>query len=71
MTLARQWSNMNNIYLELTRTFNDGRVRAILAGGQAVVLPRLAIMSKDGDRVLWEAPQTMEDVLTVLEGHRV
>jgi hypothetical protein len=37
-----------NIYLELTRRFNDGRVRAILAGGQAVVLHRLAIMSKDG-----------------------
>jgi hypothetical protein len=39
---------MNNIYLELTRKFNRGRVRAILAGGQAVVLHRLAIMSKDG-----------------------
>jgi hypothetical protein len=38
-----------NIYLELTRKFNTGRGRAILAGGQAVVLHRLAIMSKDGD----------------------
>jgi hypothetical protein len=38
-----------NIYLERTRKFNTGRVRAILAGGQAVVLHRLAIMSKDGD----------------------
>jgi hypothetical protein len=36
---------MNNIYLELTRKFNHGRVRAILAGGQAVVLHRLAIMT--------------------------
>jgi len=41
-------TDMNNIYLELTRKFNRGRVRAILAGGQAVVLHRLAIMSKDG-----------------------
>jgi glycerophosphoryl diester phosphodiesterase len=57
---------MNNIYLELTRKFNDGRVRAILAGGQAVVLHRLAIMSKDGDWVLREDPQTMEYVLSVL-----
>jgi hypothetical protein len=35
-----------NIYLELTRKFNRSRTRAILAGGQAVVLHRLAIMSK-------------------------
>jgi len=58
---------MNNIYLELTRQFNSGRVRAILAGGQAVVLHRLAIMSKDGDWILRENPQTMEHVLSVLE----
>lgn len=38
-----------NIYLQLTKQFNDGRLRAILAGGQAVVLHRLAMMSKDGD----------------------
>jgi hypothetical protein len=55
-----------NIYLELTRKFNSGRVRAILAGGQAVVLHRLAIMSKDGDWILREDPQTMEHVLSVL-----
>jgi len=41
-----------NIYVELTRQFNHGRLRAILAGGQAVVLHRLAIMSKDGDWIL-------------------
>ncbi len=58
---------MNNIYLELTRRFNHGRVRAILAGGQAVVLHRLAIMSKDGDWILREDPQTMAHVLTILE----
>jgi hypothetical protein len=32
-----------NIYLELTRKFNSGRGRAILAGGQAVVLHRLMV----------------------------
>jgi len=58
-----------NIYLELTRKFNIGRVRAILAGGQAVVLHRLAIMSKDGDWILREDPQTMEHVLSVLAGY--
>ena len=59
---------MNNIYLELTRQFNSGHVRAILAGGQAVVLHRLAIMSKEGDWILREDPRTMEHVLSVL-GH--
>jgi hypothetical protein len=58
---------MNNIYLELTRRFNHGHVHAILTGGQAVVLHRLAIMSKDGDWLLREDPQTMEHVLSVLE----
>jgi len=55
-----------NIYLELTRKFNSGRVRAVLAGGQAAVLHRLAIMSKDGDWILREDPETTECVLSVL-----
>jgi len=58
-----------NIYLELTRKFNSGRVRAILAGGQAVVLHRLAIMSKDGDWILREEPGSVEHVLSVLAGY--
>ena len=37
-----------NIYLRFTQQFNHGRLRAILSGGQAVVLHRLAMMSKDG-----------------------
>ncbi len=45
-----------NIYLELTRQFNQGQVRAIVAGGQAVVLHRLALMSKDGDWIPREDP---------------
>ena len=56
-----------NIYLELTRAFNAGRLRAILSSGQAVVLHRLAIMSKDGDWILREDPETLSHVLGVLE----
>ena len=55
-----------NIYLRLTRDFNAGRPRALLAGGQAVVLYRLAIMSKDGDWMLREDDETMQHVLAVL-----
>lgn len=55
-----------NIYLELTRRFNTDGICAILAGGQAAVLHRLALMSKDGDWVLREDPRTMEHVLSVL-----
>lgn len=55
-----------NIYLDLTRKFNSGRVRAILVGGQATVLHRLAIMSKDGDWILQEDPSSTEHVLSIL-----
>lgn len=58
-----------NIYLELTQKFNRGRLRAILGGGQAVVLHRLAIMSKDADWILREDRDTMDHVLSVLEGY--
>ncbi len=56
-----------NIYVELTQRFNEGRLRAVLAGGQAVVLHRLAIMSKDGDWILLEDEEALEHVLGVLE----
>jgi hypothetical protein len=39
---------MTNPYLELTAAFNRGRRRTLISSGQAVVLHRLAIMSKDG-----------------------
>jgi hypothetical protein len=55
-----------NIYIELTRRFNAGRLRAILAGGQAVVLHRLAIMSKDGDWILREDEECLSHILSVL-----
>lgn len=56
-----------NIYLELTQQFNRGRLRAVLVGGQAVVLHRLAIMSKDGDWILREDEEAAAHVLGVLE----
>ena len=52
-----------NIYLELTREFNRGRKRVIVSSGQAVVLHRLAIMSKDGD---WIVRETREDLHYIL-----
>ena len=55
-----------SIYLELTREFNAGRLRAVIASGQAVVLHRLAIASKDGDWILREQPAALEHVLGVL-----
>ncbi len=58
-----------NIYIKLTRQFNDGCLRAILSGGQAVVLHRLAIMSKDGDWIIRENDETMHYILSVLEGY--
>jgi len=52
-----------NIYLGLTREFNAGALRAILSSGQAVVLHRLAIMSKDGDWILREDGGALDHVL--------
>jgi hypothetical protein len=58
-----------NIYLRLTQEFNAGRPRALLAGGQAVVLHRLAMMSKDGDWILREDEEALTHVLDVLNSH--
>jgi len=57
------------IYLELTREFNSGRLRAVISSGQAAVLHRLAIASKDGDWILREDPEALDHVLGVLD-HR-
>jgi hypothetical protein len=57
---------MNNPYLELTAELNRGRLRALLSSGQAVVVHRLAIMSKDGDWILREEPEAVGHVLEVL-----
>ena len=56
-----------SIYLHLTRAFNEGALRAVLSSGQAVVVHRLAIMSKDGDWILREEPEALAHVLAVLE----
>ena len=55
-----------NPYVKLTTAFNAGRLRAVLSSGQAVVLHRLAIMSKDGDWILREDDETTGHVLDVL-----
>jgi len=55
-----------NPYVELTEAFNRGRLRAIISSGQAVVLHKLAVMSKDGDWILREDEEAMTYVLTVL-----
>lgn len=56
-----------NIYLRLTDEFNFGRLRAIICSGQAVVLHKLAVMSKDGDWILREDEESLSHILTVLE----
>lgn len=61
---------MRNVYFDLTEEFNAGGPIALLASGQAVVYYRLAIMSKDGDRVLRERPDACRRVLEVLEPSR-
>jgi hypothetical protein len=58
-----------NIYLDLTQQFNSGRLRTIISSGQAVVLHRLAVMSKDGDWILRENDEALLHVLSVLESH--
>ncbi len=57
------------IYLSLTREFNAGRLRAVICSGQAAVLHRLAIASKDGDWILREDAEALGHVLDVLARH--
>ena len=54
------------IYHQLTKRFNSGRVRAILCSGQAVVLHRLAMTSKDGDWIVREDQHDLGHILQVL-----
>ena len=58
-----------NVYIALTREFNDARLRAVICSGQAVVLHRLAVMSKDGDWILREDAECLKHVLAVLAEH--
>lgn len=57
------------IYLDLTREFNAGSLRAVICSGPAAVLHRLAIASKDGDWILREDPAALGHVLGVLARH--
>jgi hypothetical protein len=54
------------IYHQLTKRFNAGRLRAVLCSGQAVVMHRLAITSKDGDWIVRENPEDLDFILSVL-----
>jgi len=59
-----------NIYVTLTTQFNKDRHRAILSSGQAVVLHRLAIMSKDGDWIIREDLDATNHILTMLDHYK-
>lgn len=59
-----------NPFLQLTAEFNEGRLRAIICSGQAVVLHRLAMMSKDGDWIVREESAALEHIREVLARHR-
>ena len=58
---------MSNIYLDLTNRFNEGKLRAVLSSGQAVVMHGLALSSKDGDWIIREDSESFEHILGVLE----
>ncbi len=60
---------MTNVYFELTREFNQLGPAAALSSGQAVVYYRLAIMSKDGDWIVRDAPEPCAHVRSVLSRH--
>jgi hypothetical protein len=59
-------ARMTNPYLELTAELNRGRLRALISSGQAVVMHRLAIMSKDGDWILREDSEATAHGIAVL-----
>lgn len=60
---------MKNIYIDLTHEFNKEKLRAVICSGQAVVLHRLAIMSKDGDWIIREDVESIQHILNVLSVH--
>ena len=56
-----------NIYITLTEAFNRNHLRAVICSGQAVVLHRLAVMSKDGDWIVRESDEALDHILSALE----
>ena len=59
-----------NIYLQLTQQFNEGRLRTVITSGQAVVLHRVAVMSKDGDWIIREDEEALVHIRTVLARYK-
>jgi hypothetical protein len=55
-----------NIYIDLTRQFNETALNAVLSGGQAVVLHGLAVIGQDNEWILREQEPALERVLAVL-----
>jgi hypothetical protein len=55
-----------NIYVELTQAFNANGLNVVLSSGQAVVLHKLAVASKDGDWLVREDQDALDEVLAVL-----
>ncbi len=60
---------MVNIYVSLTKEFNEGRLRSVISSGQAALLHGLAVMGKDGSWILREDEEALAHVLGVLVGH--
>jgi hypothetical protein len=60
---------IKNIYVDLTEQFNEGRLRAVICSGQAAVLHRIAIMSKDGDWIIREDQECLSHIINILEGY--
>ncbi|MEP6820989.1 MAG: hypothetical protein ABI946_01420 [Chthoniobacterales bacterium] len=58
-----------SIFIELTEEFNQDGLRTIISSGQAVVLHRLAMMSRDGDWIVRENQAALDHILLVLERH--
>ena len=60
---------MGNIYLDLTNEFNEGRLRAILSGNQAVVIHKILAPAIYGDWIVREDSESLEWILEILESH--
>jgi len=58
---------IKNIYIELTEKFNDSRLRSVICSGQAAVLHRIAVMSKDGDWIIREDQECLSHIMSILE----
>ncbi len=60
---------IKNVYIELTEKFNDGRLRAVICSGQAAVLHKIAVMSKDGDWIVREDQECLSHIISKLEAY--